>query len=132
MTPTDRDALARALDIAHKDRAEAARIDSRLARGDDWFDLAVSARYHCQMTALNLPAVAVAADVRPHHRAAPRRARHRAAAPPARRWSVEVRARPGRRLRSRRTLDRAIKKRAEAVSPRAAQLGTETTRRSHP
>ena len=40
MTPTDRDALARALDIAHKDRAEAKRIDNRIASGDDWFDLA--------------------------------------------------------------------------------------------
>ena len=54
MTPTDRDALARALDIAHKDRAEAKRIDNQLASGDDWFDVATSAAFHCQMTALNL------------------------------------------------------------------------------
>ena len=47
-------ALARALDIARKDPKEAAWIDRRLARGEDWFDVATSAAFHCQMASLNL------------------------------------------------------------------------------
>jgi hypothetical protein len=54
MTPTDRAALELAVAMARKDPAEARRIDHKLARGDDWFDIATSCAFHCQMTALNL------------------------------------------------------------------------------
>src|SRR5262245_27080635 len=54
MNATDRDALTRAVEIARKDPAEARRIDSRLARGDDWFDVARSAAMHCKIARLDL------------------------------------------------------------------------------
>jgi hypothetical protein len=55
MSAIDREALTRAIEIARKEsRAEAKRIDERLANGDDWHDVARSCAYHCQIVALHL------------------------------------------------------------------------------
>jgi hypothetical protein len=54
MTPTDQAALELAVAAARKDPAEARRIDHKLARGDDWLDIATSCAYHCQMVSLGL------------------------------------------------------------------------------
>ena len=49
LSPIDREALERSIVIARRDPAYAKSIDSKLAAGDDWFDVAVGASYHVQM-----------------------------------------------------------------------------------
>ena len=46
LSPIDREALERSIVIARRDPAYAKSIDSKLAAGDDWFDVAVGASYH--------------------------------------------------------------------------------------
>ena len=54
LSPIDREALERSIVIARRDPAYAKSIDSKLAAGDDWFDVAVGASYHVQMLSLHL------------------------------------------------------------------------------
>ena len=54
LSPIDREALERSIVIARRDPAYAKSIDSKLADGADWFDVAVSASFHCQMLNLHL------------------------------------------------------------------------------
>ena len=53
-SPIDREALERSIVIARRDPAYAKSIDSKLADGADWFDVAVGASFHCQMLNLHL------------------------------------------------------------------------------
>jgi hypothetical protein len=53
LSRADRDALERAVWLARRTPALAKAIDDRLARGDDWLEVATSAAYHCQLEALN-------------------------------------------------------------------------------
>ena len=46
LSPIDSEALERSIVIARRDPAYAKSIDSKLAAGDDWFDVAVRASYH--------------------------------------------------------------------------------------
>ena len=55
LSPTDRAALERALEIVRNESAAQRQwIGERLAAGDDWEDVAGSCAVHCQHDALNL------------------------------------------------------------------------------
>ena len=48
LSPIDREALERSIVIARRDPAYAKSIDSKLADGADWFDVAVGASFHIE------------------------------------------------------------------------------------
>jgi hypothetical protein len=53
LSQIDKDALERAVATVRKSRAEAKRIDERLAKSD-WFGIATDCAFHAQMIALGL------------------------------------------------------------------------------
>jgi hypothetical protein len=54
MSPIDRAALERCIEIVRRDPREAKRIDDRLAEGSDWANVATGCAFHCQMESLSL------------------------------------------------------------------------------
>ena len=54
MTPIDRAALERAVEIARQDPAQRHRIDERLAEGENWERVAGRCAVNCQHDALDL------------------------------------------------------------------------------
>lgn len=54
LDPVDADALRRALEMAMRDPPTATQLTGKFEQGDGWREVAETAAYHCQCTALGL------------------------------------------------------------------------------